>query len=71
MSEPHSPSNCRHLNLIRQELVRDGFENRRVLWLSLNQAYQFLQGKKSKTVVVAIIDSGFDTLQQDLKVCYG
>lgn len=35
--------------------------------ISLNQAYQFLKGKKSKTVVVATIDSGIDTTQKDLK----
>ena len=35
--------------------------------ISLKQAYLFLQGKKSKTVVVATIDSGADTLQTDLK----
>ncbi|MBW4888583.1 S8 family serine peptidase [Mucilaginibacter sp. HMF5004] len=35
--------------------------------ISLKQAYQFLQGKKSKTVIVATIDSGCDTAQTDLK----
>lgn len=35
--------------------------------ISLNKAYDFLKGKKSKTVVVAVIDSGIDTLQEDLK----
>lgn len=35
--------------------------------VSLNQAYKLLQGKKSKTVVVATIDSGVDTAQNDLK----
>jgi cell wall-associated protease len=35
--------------------------------ISLNQAYLFLKGKKSKTVVVATIDSGIDTAQNDLK----
>jgi cell wall-associated protease len=35
--------------------------------ISLNQAYDFLKGKKSKTVLVAIIDSGVDTLQKDLQ----
>jgi subtilisin family serine protease len=35
--------------------------------ISLNKAYDFLQGRKSKTVVVAVIDSGVDTLQEDLK----
>jgi len=35
--------------------------------ISLNNAYDFLKDKKSKTVVVAVIDSGIVTLQQDLK----
>ena len=35
--------------------------------ISLKQAYQFLQGKQSKPVIVAIIDSGIDTLQQDIQ----
>ena len=35
--------------------------------ISLDKAYQFLKGKKSKTVVVAVIDTGVDTLHEDLK----
>lgn len=35
--------------------------------ISLDKAYDFLQGKKSQPVVVAVIDSGVDTLQEDLK----
>jgi cell wall-associated protease len=35
--------------------------------ISLKPAYLFLQGKKSKPVVIATIDSGIDTLQKDLK----
>ena len=35
--------------------------------ISLNNAYQFVKGKPSKTVVVATIDSGIDTAQKDLK----
>jgi subtilisin family serine protease len=35
--------------------------------ISLDKAYDFLNGKKSQTVVVAVIDSGVDTLQEDLK----
>lgn len=35
--------------------------------LSLKKAYDFVKGKKSKTVIVAVIDSGIDTLHEDLK----
>ncbi|MEO6524224.1 MAG: S8 family serine peptidase [Mucilaginibacter sp.] len=35
--------------------------------ISLKQAYTLLKGKKSKTIIVATIDSGADTLQRDLK----
>jgi len=35
--------------------------------ISLNKAYLALKGKKSKTVVIATIDSGIDTAQADLK----
>src|ERR1700694_2549899 len=43
---------------------QDGFYG-----ISLNKAYEFARSKKlkSKTVVVAVIDSGVDTLQEDLK----
>ena len=35
--------------------------------ISLDKAYNFIKGKKSKTVIVAVIDSGIDTLHEDLK----
>ncbi|KAA9034349.1 S8 family serine peptidase [Ginsengibacter hankyongi] len=35
--------------------------------ISLDKAYKFLQTRKPKTVVVAVIDSGVDTTQEDLK----
>jgi cell wall-associated protease len=53
---PQPPKNWHQL-----DLKADGFYG-----VSLTQAYQFLKGKKSKTVVVTTIDSGIDTLQKDL-----
>ena len=44
------------------DLKADGYYG-----ISLNKAYLALKGKKSKTVTVATIDSGMDTLQADLK----
>jgi len=44
------------------DLKTDGY-----FGVSLNQAYQFVKGKKSKTVIIATIDSGIDTAQADLK----
>src|SRR5437867_4556190 len=41
---------------------RDGFYG-----ISLDKAYEFVKGNPSKTVVVAVIDSGIDTLHEDLK----
>src|SRR5579871_6869908 len=43
---------------------QDGFYG-----ISLNKAYEFAKAKKlkSKTVLVAVIDSGVDTLHEDLK----
>src|SRR3954453_4704241 len=35
--------------------------------ISLDQAYDFEKGKKSTQIVVAVIDSGIDTLHEDLK----
>jgi subtilisin family serine protease len=44
------------------DLKADGYYG-----ISLAKAYNFLKGKKSKTVIVATIDSGIDTNQTDLK----
>ena len=43
--------------------------NDKLYGISLDQAYNFLNEKKlkSKTVIVAVIDSGIDTLHEDLK----
>src|SRR5258705_7648912 len=41
---------------------RDGYKG-----ISLNPAYDLLKGRKSQTVIVAVIDSGIDTAQEDLK----
>jgi len=54
---PDPPKNWHTL-----DLKTDGYYG-----ISLNTAYHFLKGKKSKTVLVSIIDSGVDTLQQDLQ----
>lgn len=35
--------------------------------ISLDKAYELLKGRKGDTVVVAVIDSGIDTLHEDLK----
>ncbi len=35
--------------------------------ISLDKAYQFLKNKPGKTVTVAVVDSGIDTLHEDLK----
>jgi subtilisin family serine protease len=48
-------------NWHQMDLKTDGY-----FGVSLNQAYEFLKGKKSKTVVVTTIDSGIDTAQKDL-----
>ncbi|HWJ89607.1 MAG TPA: hypothetical protein VNR87_00765, partial [Flavisolibacter sp.] len=41
---------------------KDGY-----MGISLDQAYELLKGRKSTTVIVAVIDSGIDTTQEDLK----
>ena len=35
--------------------------------ISLTKAYELLKGRTSKTIIVAVIDSGIDTLHEDLK----
>lgn len=35
--------------------------------ISLDKAYKLLKGKKGETVIVAVIDSGIDTLHEDLR----
>lgn len=57
VGEPPLPKNWHQL-----DLTADGYYG-----ISLNKAYKLLKGKKSKTVVVATIDSGVDTLQKDLQ----
>jgi cell wall-associated protease len=47
-----------------KDKATDGYQG-----ISVDKAYEFIQSKnlKSKTVVVAVIDSGIDTLHEDLK----
>lgn len=45
-----------------KDKTKDGFYG-----ISLNKAYEFVKGKKSQTVLVAVIDSGIDTTHEDLK----
>src|SRR5688572_10768741 len=45
-----------------KDKAKDGYNG-----ISLDQAYELVKGKKSKTVIVAVIDSGIDTLHEDLK----
>jgi cell wall-associated protease len=54
--QPDPPKNWHQM-----DLKTDGY-----FGVSLNQAYLFLKGKKSKTVIVTTIDSGIDTAQKDL-----
>ncbi len=56
-SQPDPPKNWYAL-----DLKTDGY-----FGISLTQAYQFINGLKSKPVIVAIVDSGIDTLQKDLQ----
>ncbi|MCW3112610.1 MAG: protease precursor [Segetibacter sp.] len=44
------------------DATADGFHG-----ISINKTYDFLRGKKSKPVIVAVIDSGIDTTNEDLK----
>jgi cell wall-associated protease len=55
-AQPDPPKNWHTL-----DLKADGFYG-----ISLAPTYQFLKGKKSKTVLIATIDSGIDTAQKDL-----
>lgn len=45
-----------------RDKAKDGYYG-----ISLDQAYELVKDKKSKPVIVAVIDSGVDTLHEDLK----
>ncbi|MBL7739123.1 MAG: S8 family serine peptidase [Chitinophagaceae bacterium] len=44
------------------DMESDGY-----MGISLGKAYDLLKGRKSSTVIVAVIDSGIDTAQEDLR----
>jgi cell wall-associated protease len=51
-----------HRNWQNQDLQKDS-----IFGISTEKAYTLLQGKKPKTVVVAVIDGGTDTAHEDLR----
>src|SRR5437762_13422477 len=55
----------------QRAIPKDWFEkdpaNDSVAGISLDRAYSLLKGRKSKTVIVAVIDNGVDLLHEDLK----
>jgi subtilisin family serine protease len=55
-----SPAAVHGWHLMDQK--KDGYTG-----ISLNEAYQLLKGRPNHTVIVAVIDSGIDTLHEDLK----
>lgn len=55
----------------KQPIQRDWFRqdptDDSIAGISLNKAYSLLKNRKSKTVIVAVIDNGVDTRHEDLK----
>jgi len=53
---------AKHSDWHLMDYQQDGYRG-----ISLSEAYTLLKGRKSSTVIVAVIDSGVDTLQNDLQ----
>lgn len=56
-----------HKNYPSQNWFNEDAKGQKVNGVSTKEAYQLLQGKKSQTVVVAVIDAGIDINHEDLK----
>ncbi len=64
-SDPDNEDSLKMVHWIHMDPADDS-----VAGISLNKAYQLLEGRPSKRVLVAVIDSGFDLDHEDLKDNY-